>query len=1340
MSRGLDEGPREEEERIAPRRSQRTRKAVRPFKGFSEEESGESETETGLWKIGNEVVREEVEIDGDKDSVVEVESEPRKEVEKADKMSTPDAGLGDFMRLYIEEQQRRDERREGERREENNRREEERREERKQREIERAEAREREERLWRTVNRAPATPEPVAAPRSAINLPKMHETEEVTEFLPKFELALRLNKVPVDQRKVALISHVPIESLIKCKTQVDIEECSYEELIGALSNSSTLTFSAAAEELCTGERGRVWEMEGRKAGARVKALLGQITRDADDKEEIIECISVALLRDKLVTPLKAYVDSSRRFEYPEFMNTCEEWEKGQLTQTCWFKKNRANVGNTGRPGNSSSFQQSKKSITCYSCGKGGHVSRECRSRPQVEAATAPVATAAPAAPTSSRALADITCFRCKAKGHKSPECPTRPKGNRRVQVPVRTTQCLESEELFGYVGKWGMGITVDTGAQVSIVPIECVEPCQLLGVRQTVKTFEGTPIEGEACMVQFRLGDRCFDREAVAIAGELIHWTPCFRVPLTPRTDMEFLMNLAEEKGEGEQLYVPPQMHQGRLLSGYMVSGESGLTDKVVTSESTPKEDSSKMVKGVADDVASVEKECASLGAIDISENEVDSGDSNVNEEEIGDHGYVEEAERDGDLGLREDGASASVEEDGGTLGGRAEQEEQLVIEGIKGNRSVLVEETGKDESLHVARGLAARNQEGYSYKDGVIMRSRLDKAHTKFGHMGRNKMCQLITPYFYWPNLAKDCKEYIRSCDVCQRNDKTRPPVSPMQTREIVTVPFERVAIDLVGPFPSAKGGFKYMLTCVDLATRWPEAIPIRTCTARVIIDKLVDVFTHNGYPKTIVSDSKTFSKWLTQNGIRHVKSSPYHPQGNGVVERLHRTLGAIVTKTTGAKGNWASVVPRALYFIRAVPCEATGLSPFVAKQGWEPSTPLSLLYESWLDCELEGLDLAEFVIQNSERIEQLRESSSLRLRETGELRKSKWDVKSKERVFKVNDEVLMRKAGLCGKLESVWEGPYRVYQVNSRLSYGVDTGDRKIPSVHISLMKEYKNQEELAKIARATTVMESDTVGDEIGQRYAEVKVSGSEGLSKGQRIELDEILGRYEGTLTKEPGLTDLAVFSIDTGTHTPIHQQPYSTPAHFRTSIDTELDWLLEKGFIRPSTSPWASPIVAVRKPDGSARLCVDFKKVNAITQDQPFYMPRVEEVLEGVGKSLFISKLDLSKGYYQVRMSPEDIQKTAFVCHRGRYEFLRMPFGVKNAPACFQEVMQNLFMEEAHCTPYMDDLVVFSESWEDHLAHIEGVLRKLESAGLTANPRKCVWGGKQLDNWQLKLRS
>ena len=157
------------------------------------------------------------------------------------------------------------------------------------------------------------------------------------------------------------------------------------------------------------------------------------------------------------------------------------------------------------------------------------------------------------------------------------------------------------------------------------------------------------------------------------------------------------------------------------------------------------------------------------------------------------------------------------------------------------------------------------------------------------------------------------------------------------------------------------------------------------------------------------------------------------------------------------------------------------------------------------------------------------------------------------------------------------------------------------------------------------------------------------------------------------------------------------------------------------------------MVTVKKADGSARLCVDFRKINGLTRQTPFYMPRVEEVLEGVGRAHYISKLDLSKGYYQVQLTEEAIPKTAFTSHRGVFESIRMPFGVKNAPPCFQELMQRVLAEQrAWATAYMDDVMVYSTTWEEHLRHIASVLQALRQAGLTANPDKCRWGGRAIE--------
>jgi len=160
----------------------------------------------------------------------------------------------------------------------------------------------------------------------------------------------------------------------------------------------------------------------------------------------------------------------------------------------------------------------------------GHLARECRSHsPVVEAATAPAAREATTATNSNRGTGtrgkiDVVCFRCSQKGHKSPDCPTRPKTNRRIQCPDGKPLELQEEELFGAIGDCKLSVTVDTGAQISVVPRECVHPNKLTGVTKKVRSFQGLLVEGEACNVDFILGERVFNREAVAVEGRLINW------------------------------------------------------------------------------------------------------------------------------------------------------------------------------------------------------------------------------------------------------------------------------------------------------------------------------------------------------------------------------------------------------------------------------------------------------------------------------------------------------------------------------------------------------------------------------------------------------------------------------------------------------------------------------------------------------------------------------------------------------------------------------------------------------------------------------------------------
>ena len=174
-------------------------------------------------------------------------------------------------------------------------------------------------------------------------------------------------------------------------------------------------------------------------------------------------------------------------------------------------------------------------------------------------------------------------------------------------------------------------------------------------------------------------------------------------------------------------------------------------------------------------------------------------------------------------------------------------------------------------------------------------------------------------------------------------------------------------------------------------------------------------------------------------------------------------------------------------------------------------------------------------------------------------------------------------------------------------------------------------------------------------------------------------------------------------------------------------------MLAAGVIEESTSPWTFPIVPVRKKDGSVRVCVDYRQLNQVTADDVYQMPRVEDLIEQLGSAAFLTILDLSKGYYQVPLNQEDKAKTAFSSHVGKFQFRKMPFGLKGAPATFQRLMDSVLAPcYGFASAYLDDIIVYSDSWDSHLEHLHNVLLCLAKEGLTAKPLKCFIANTSCD--------
>ena len=262
------------------------------------------------------------------------------------------------------------------------------------------------------------------------------------------------------------------------------------------------------------------------------------------------------------------------------------------------------------------------------------------------------------------------------------------------------------------------------------------------------------------------------------------------------------------------------------------------------------------------------------------------------------------------------------------------------------------------------------------------------------------------------------------------------------------------------------------------------------------------------------------------------------------------------------------------------------------------------------------------------------------------------------------------------------------------------------------------------------------SPQVSEEKQQLAWQLAQSSCIELEPGERQLFYELLLRHVDVLassTTDLGRTNKMRHNIETGDSPPIRQGDRRLPPHRRDEVRRLLSQMLEGGVIEPSSSPWAAPVVLVQKKDGSTRFCVDYRKLNEVTRKDAYPLPRIDMTLDALNGSQWFSTLDLVSGYWQMELEESAKPKMAFCTTEGLYQFKVIPFGLCNAPASFQRLMDLVLtrLQWSQCLVYLDDIIILGHSFNEHIQNIDVVFQRLRHAGLRLKSSKCAFFRKEV---------
>jgi hypothetical protein len=616
---------------------------------------------------------------------------------------------------------------------------------------------------------------------------------------------------------------------------------------------------------------------------------------------------------------------------------------------------------------------------------------------------------------------------------------------------------------------------------------------------------------------------------------------------------------------------------------------------------------------------------------------------------------------------------------------------------------------------------------------------SMTNGAHTAF-----QRTADKILKVFYMPK--REIKDYCASCVVCQR---LRPKcINERADYQIPLIDCDFGAtfvIDVMGgqlnQLSRRRGNHKYVLVCVEKATRWVELIPLPSLKAAALTGVIESNLIARFACKTLVYDQQSgFMSDLMQSVLKllRVRSSiavaGFHAK-TSVAERYVRTVERCIKPYLDKyEGNWSLLLPWISFQLRQAPCSTLKYSAHELTFGKNFPDELDDLRD-----DLEGnvdpnerklkKNVLAYIRDLKDRLQITRNVATENALKQGERTKKWFDRQATaNKRFIPGDKCLILEPTDSRKMHAKWSEPVTILKQVGNRNYEVQLNDGNVKICHVNQLRKFIGRTEFVHAVVVAADLDANSEDKYLtchGRRsYRPIKFKIEESLTPHQKECILKLLNDFDDVFRPNLGKTHLAVHSIILSDDTPCVSKSYRIPEALKQPLEDELNRLLAAGVLRHCSSEYRSPLIPIKKPDGSLRIVNAYQAINAKTKDDLYPMSNPLDIVTKAAGKRYISKLDLSKAFLQIPLKENCQEYTAFSCSLGTLCWTRACLGLKNSPRTMQRLMDSLLRNTASFAGcLLDDIVISSDSFELHLQHLREILSRLRAANLTASVSK-----------------